>query len=342
VFLNFNEAEFLFCLKSQVQNPKSKINNGVKKMRISRVGILVLITITILTGAGCNVWNKIKARQNLVDGVQAYQNKKFDEAEALFREAVQRDPDQLLGQLFLARTLHSQFASTRTQPEKAEQAIAAYKSIIPRYKEEVARKKEALDANPGDEKAQREYRDTLTVLNSSISAVANLLENTNKPDEWRAWQTEIASDTGLPNETRAVAYTAMAAKENTCANDISSVEPVRKTVKGADGKDEYQYVKPQDPAKYEELRGCIARGTELINKALELDKNSDSIWSYKTSLLIQDMRLAEMDGRKPDEERLKAEADAAKAEFSRLAEIRRKQKEEEEERRKQAEAEANK
>lgn len=309
-------------------------------MRFSRVGIFALIAIIVLVGAGCNFWNQIKARQDLVDGAKAYSDKKFDEAEALFRDAVQRDPSNLLGQLFLARTLHSQYAANRAQPEKADQAIAEYRKVVPEYKQELTRKKQALDANPNDEKAIKEYNDTLTILNSSISAVANLLDTTNKTDDWKAWQTEIANDTGLPNETRAAAFTSMASKENTCANDITGVEPVRKTVKGADGKDEYQYVKPTDANVYEELKGCIARGTDLVNKALDLDKNSDSIWSYKTSLLIQNMRLAEMDGRKEDRERYKTEADTAKAEFTRLAEIKRKAKEAEEERKKREEEEA--
>jgi hypothetical protein len=311
-------------------------------MRISRAGILVLITLTVLTGGGCGFWNQIKARQNLVDGAAAYQNKKFDEAETLFRDAVQRDPDQLLGQLFLARTLHSQFASNRDQKEKGDQAVVEYKKVIPKYKEEVTRLRQAASANSGDEKAQRELTNALTILNSSISAVANILDTTNQPDAWKEWQNQIANDTGLPPETRANALTAMAAKENTCANDITGVEPVRKTVKTPDGKEEYQYVKPTDPAQYEQLKGCIARGTELINRALELDKNSDSIWSYKTSLLIQEARLAEMDGRKADEDRLRAEADQAKAEFTRLAEIKRKAKEEEDERKRQEAEAANK
>jgi hypothetical protein len=308
-------------------------------MRFSRAGIFVLITLTVLTGTSCSFWNQIKARQNLVDGTQAYQNKNFEQAESLFREAVQRDPDQLLGQLFLARTLHSQYAANRTNAQKAEEAIAEYKKIIPRYKDEVAKKKQALDQNPNDEKAIKAYNDTLTILNSSISAVGNLLENTQKTDEWRAWQNEIANDASFPASTRAAALTLLAAKENTCANDITSVEPVRKTVK-VDGADTYQYVKPTDNAVYEQLKGCIARGKQLIDQALELQKDSDSIWSYKTSLLIQEQRLAEMDGRKEDEARLKAEAEKAKEEFQRLAEIRRKQKEEEEARKK-AEEEAN-
>ncbi|HEX8368523.1 MAG TPA: hypothetical protein VF604_08275 [Pyrinomonadaceae bacterium] len=310
-------------------------------MRVSRVGIFALIAIIVLTGAGCNFWNQIKARQDLVDGAKAYSDKKFEEAEALFRDAVKRDPSNLLGQLFLARTLHSQYAANRTQGQKADEAVAEYRKVVPEYKQEVARKKQAFDANPSDEKAQGEYNNSLSILNSSISAIANLLDTTGKTDEWKAWQTEIANDTGLPNETRASAFTSMASKENTCANDITGVEPVRKTVKVA-GKDEYQYIKPTDPKVYEDLKGCIARGTELINKALDLDKNSDSIWSYKTSLLIQDMRVAEMDGRKEDQARFKDEADKAKAEFTRLAEIKRKAKEEEEARRKREEEEAGK
>jgi hypothetical protein len=328
-----------------IANRKSKIenkHNGVEKMRFSRAGIFVLITLTVLTGTSCTFWNQIKARQNLVDGTQAYQNKNFDQAEALFREAVQRDPDSLLAQLFLARTLHSQFAANRTNPAKADEAIAEYKKIIPKYKDEVAKRKQELDSNPSDEKAVKAYNDTLTILNSSISAVGNLLETTQKNDEWKAWQNEVANDAALPASTRAAALTLLAAKENTCANDITGVEPVRKTVKGPDGKDDYQYVKPTDPAVYEQLKACIDRGTKLINQALELEKGSDSIWSYKTSLLIQEQRLAEMDGRKEDEARLKTEAETAKAEFTRLAEIKRKQKQEEEERKKAAEEAANK
>ncbi|HLL99992.1 MAG TPA: hypothetical protein VK400_02995 [Pyrinomonadaceae bacterium] len=277
----------------------------------------------------------------MVDGAKAYSDKKFDEAESLFRDAVRRDPSNLLGQLFLARTLHSQYAANRTQTQKADEAVAEYRKVIPEYKAELSKKKQALDANPNDEKSVRDYNDTVVVLNSSISAIANLLDTTNKPEEWKAWQNEVANDAGLPNETRATALTSMASKENTCANDITGIEPVRKTVK-VDGKDEYQYIKPTDPSVYEKLRGCIDRGTELINKALELDKNSDSIWSYKTSLLIQNMRVAEMDGKKEDEARFKAEAERAKAEFTRLAEIKRQKKEEEEARKKREEEEAGK
>ncbi|MDQ3798618.1 MAG: hypothetical protein M3384_04140, partial [Acidobacteriota bacterium] len=87
----------------------------------------------------------------MVDGAKAYSDKKFEEAEALFRDAVRRDPSNLLGQLFLARTLHSQYAANRTQSQKADEAVAEYKKVIPEYKQDLAKKKQALDANPSDE-----------------------------------------------------------------------------------------------------------------------------------------------------------------------------------------------
>ena len=56
-------------------------------MRLSRLGILVLIAFTIITGANCSYYNKIVARKNLVDGATAYKERKFNEAEKLFRRA---------------------------------------------------------------------------------------------------------------------------------------------------------------------------------------------------------------------------------------------------------------
>ncbi len=293
--------------------------------------ILVVITV-VLANAGCSFWYKIKTQQNLVDGTQAYQNRNYDDAEKHFREAIRLSPDEPLGILFLARTLHAQYVSSR-KPEKAEEAISEYKRVIPKLKDEYNRLKQILEQNPNDDKTIKNFKSVQELLSSSISAVGNLLETMQKNDEWKAWQTQIAEDKTLPDTIRAAAYTLLASKESSCANEITSNPPVRKTVK-VGNKEEYQYVKPPDEKTYQQLKECIAKGKELVDKALALDKSSDSIWSYKTALLIQEQRLAEMDGRKEDKERLKQEADKARAEFTRLAEAKRKQKEEEEARRK--------
>lgn len=281
-------------------------------MRFSRLGILVLIVVTVFIGTNCSYYSRIMARRSLVDGASAYKNRKFAEAERLFRDAVSRDPNAettegKTAQLFLARTLHSIYIGDRTnQKGKAEEAIKEYQKVL-----------------------KEDIKDQ-----SSFKAVANLYENLQMSDEWLKWVTERANNTAAPNEGRAEAYTQLAAKKNSCASDISDVEAVKKEVGG-----KYQFIKPANPADFETLKKCTEEGLELTAKAVELDPNSDSAWSYRTSMLVQKMRVSEMEGNTADKDKYKAEADQAKEKFTVLAEAKRK-KEEEEAAKKKAEEEA--
>ncbi|HXG83858.1 MAG TPA: hypothetical protein VNI84_07510 [Pyrinomonadaceae bacterium] len=285
-------------------------------MRFSRLGIFLLILSTVIIGANCSYYNQIIARKNLVDGAQAYANRKFLEAQQLFRDAVERNPgsaEAKMAQLFLARTLHSEYVANRSIPEKGEQAIEEYKKV--------------LESNVADQ--------------SSFKAIANLLDNLGKQDEWLQWVTDRSANEQVPPEQRAEALTSLAAKQYSCANNITDVDPVKKEVtKGTERV--YQFTKPSDPAVYEELNRCIATGTDLTDRAVKLDPNSDSAWSYKANMLVQQMRVAEMEGNTSQKEAFKAEADQAKAKFTELADIKRKKVEEEERIKAEKEAAANK
>jgi len=285
-------------------------------MRFSRLGILVFILFTVLTGTNCSYYNRVMARKNLVDGASAYKNRKFQEAEQLFRNAVARDPEGKTmegqtAQLFLARTLHSEYIGNRQDTGKAEEAIKEYQRVLKEKKDD----------------------------QSSFKAVGNLLETLQKQDEWQKWVTERAENTQVENKFRSEAYTMLASKKNSCASDISDVEAVKKTITGADGKQVFQFVKPANAADFDTLKKCTEEGLALANKAVEFDDNSDSAWSYKTSLLVQKMRVAEMEGNTAEKDSYKKQADQAKEKFSVLAEAKRK-KEEEEVAKKKAEEEA--
>jgi tetratricopeptide (TPR) repeat protein len=303
-------------------------------MRVSQVGIFLLLGIVVLFGTNCNVYNKVLARKNVVDGAEAFKGRKFDEAEALFRQAANRAPvdseERKTALLFLARTLHSQFASNRKETAKAEEAISEYRKV--------------LEVNPND--------------GSSFKAVANLYKNLEKNDDWRKWVTDRSENTAIPNEQRAEAYTSLASEESSCANDITEDPAVKKTVQQG-GKAIFTFSKPADPATLEKLKGCIQKGSDLIGKALALEtdiaKNAktinvkalsdkelkekndqikpfESARSYNTSLLIQSMRLAEMEGRAADKDKFKAEADAAREKFKELGDITKAIKDEQDER----------
>ena len=315
-------------------------------MKISQAGIL-LLTIAVLTSAGCG---RIIARKNLVDGAKAYKDRKFDEAESLFRDAVQRDPNNDTAQLFLARTLHSEYAANRTNTAKAEEAIAEYKKTIADYKKTLTEKGSALSSGDRTPCSYTDYEisklkdnqktayQAFKTLGDSYKAVANLLDNLQKEDERIQWLTQWGEDKSLPPCLRAEAYNSLASRENTCANDITESPDVKKTVQ-KDGKAVFVFNKPTNPEDYDKLKGCIQREMGLADQALSLDQTSDSIWSYKTSALIQSMRLAEMDGRAADKDKFKAEADEAKAKFSDLAKAR-KQKSDAEDAQIKAEQEA--
>jgi len=294
-------------------------------MRFSRLGILVLVIVTALLGANCSLYNQVLARKNLVDGSKAYKDRKFQEAEDLFRQAVSRDPsgstnEGKIAQLFLARTLHSEYIGDRQNRAKAEQAIVEYKK--------------ALAVDPDDQ--------------ASYKAIASLMENLQMNDEWLTWVTQRANNQGIKPEYRAEALVSLAAKKNTCANDITDTEKTKKTVT-ENGKQVFQFVKPENPEDLNTLRTCINDGKNLVDQALaqegpanvesvknfniqaatdeDLRRRGDvlrtfeSARSYKASLLIQEMRLAEMEGRTPDRDRLKKEADAAKSSFLELSNV---------------------
>lgn len=310
-------------------------------MKFSRLGVFLFIISIVLLGTSCGTYNRVMARKDLVDGSNEYKNRKFGEAEKLFRNAVARDPngsteEGKTAQLFLARTLHSEFIGNRANTKLAEDAIVQYQK--------------ALQQNPKDQ--------------SSYKAIASLYENLQKSDEWLKWVTARSANTNIAPEQRAEAFTSLANKKNTCANNITDTEQTKKTIT-KDGKQSFQFVKPESTEDYESLKACIDDGTRLIDQSIALEpadvKNAagiivksmsdkelvakqdllkvfESARSYKASLLFQAMRLAEMDGRTADRDRLKAEGEAARQSFLDLSGVVKKLEAEVDERKAAAEA----
>jgi hypothetical protein len=338
-------------------------------MRSSRFAALVLIAGAVLFSTNCSFYSRIMARKNLVDGSIAYKDRHFQEAEELFRKAAARDPEgeTLEGrtaQLFLARTLHSRYIGNRQDKSLAEQAVAEYKKAVPQAVKEYGEAKQAYEANRDGSAEQKRFYSALAGVNSTISAIPNLLEALGDKDQSVKFQTDIAANTQMPETARTRALVSLGLEYNTCANDITDTEATKKTVK-KDGKDVFQFVKPQNPDDLTKLRDCVAKGQQLFNQtqALETDvvKNAasaniktmnddqlkifeetlspfDSARSYRASIAVQASRLAEMEG-SADYATLKADADAKRAQADELKKVV-KAIDEEKEARAAAEAEA--
>lgn len=321
-------------------------------MRISRLGVLAVVVVMVSLGSGCSFYNRVMARKNLVDGAKAYKDRKFPEAEERFRYAASLDPEgeTLEGrtaQLSLARTLHSEYIGNRSDKEKAQAAIDAYKVSLPQYLKDLKETEAAYNANPASEDAQKMYFNSLSSVNSTASAIASLYDNIQQPEKAQAWLEQVAKDQSYPPTARARALSALAAKQNTCANDIADTPNTKKTAT-VDGKQVYQYVKPADAAQFTKLQQCTTDGMALIDQAMALEPQSvknaaslkpdtmsdvdlaltsevlkifQSVRSYKASLINQQVRIAEMNGDNAGRDKLKAEYETAKTALNDLGDM---------------------
>ena len=92
--------------------------------------VVFAAALVILSSTGCN---KLKARDHLNKGVQAYKNSKFEQAIDHFQQAVALDPSLINARLYLATAFAQQYIPGADTPENnhyGEQAIEQYKQVL--------------------------------------------------------------------------------------------------------------------------------------------------------------------------------------------------------------------
>ncbi|REJ78979.1 MAG: hypothetical protein DWQ47_05915 [Acidobacteria bacterium] len=282
----------------------------------------------VVVGGSCTIYNRVMARKNLVDGARAYNERQFPKAEELFRAAVEYDQEGATfegrtSRLFLARTLHSGYAGNRQDTAKAEAAIQEYQKALDGFVLDLKAKREAVAANPQDEELRKELESAENNVGSIVRSVASLYQNLGQEDKWAEWTKQAADNADLPGDVRANSLVGLAAKEYNCANDVTDSKDVKTEVEGA-----FEFKKPENNENWDKEFGdakqCVETGMGYIDKAIELDPESDSAWSYRTSLLVQKSRIAEIEGDNAKKEEFKKASDEAKKKFEELAEKRRK------------------
>ena len=92
--------------------------------------LAAVVVAALAAGAGCD---KLRARDKLNKGVQAYKNAQFDQAIEDFKEAKSLDPTLTNAQLYLATAYASQYIPGAPSPENVNngnQAMAEFKNIL--------------------------------------------------------------------------------------------------------------------------------------------------------------------------------------------------------------------
>ncbi len=95
--------------------------------------MLPLVVVTLLVALGVTGCNKLKARDLLNKGVQAYRNGQFDTAIEDFKQAKELDPGLLNARLYLATAYASQYipgAPSEENVRKGQRAIAEFEEVL--------------------------------------------------------------------------------------------------------------------------------------------------------------------------------------------------------------------
>jgi len=95
-----------------------------------RLLTLAAVALALFSSVGCN---KLRARDQLNKGVQAYKNTHYEEAIQHFQQAVELDPKLLNARLYLATAYVGQYIPGVDSPENirvAEEAIKQFQQVI--------------------------------------------------------------------------------------------------------------------------------------------------------------------------------------------------------------------
>jgi tetratricopeptide (TPR) repeat protein len=273
-------------------------------MKLSQTRIAITLAILVVTTSGCGLINRVRAKNQLNEAARAYHEGHFEEAEQHSIRALELDPDSKSAPLFIARTIHAQYRPGVQAPEniaKAKEAIQAYQKI--------------LEKDPKNEEA--------------FKAIAYLYGAIKDDEKLLAWLSARANDASVEPEKRAEAYTILASKDWDCSFKITELPSNKSTTLSAGNRATVSYKKP--PQKdFDTAQACVKRGLEEIENAIKLDPNNESAWSYKTNLLIEASKLAEMDGKLDQKAQLDKQREEAQKRTSALSEANQKKKEEEE------------
>ncbi len=259
----------------------------------------LIITLTLMTALRAQTPTpspggaEAQAKQELNEAAYAYRDGNFASAQAHSERALQLDPQNKTALYFVARTIHAQYKRDDFTPEnleKARQAIIAYQAIFARL--------------PSDDEAYK--------------AVAYLYGALKEEELQRDWILQRAENVSLTNEQRAEAFVVLASKDWDCSFKITELPDNKVTT--VDGKKaSVKYHLPKEQTEFERAKECANRGLEMANLAIALTPKDESAWSYKTNIILELAKLAEMSGEVRHRRELLRQYEEALKETTRIA-----------------------
>ena len=226
-------------------------------MRNNTWGRLLILGVLLLATSGCQ---KLKARDQLNKGVQAYKAARYQVAIEYFKTAVELDPALLNARLYLATAYANQYvpgAETEENLRMGEQAITEFQKV--------------LDEEPNNV--------------SSINGIANLYFQMKRMQEAKEfYKRQISLDPGNPEPYYSVGVI-----------DWTQTYQPRMVLKSRLGlRPDEPFKKEEERNELAERNlPLIEEGMQMLNKAMELREDYDDAMAYLNLLYREKADVAE-------------------------------------------------
>lgn len=220
------------------------------------------IVALVLAGTGCD---KLKSRDRLNRGVQAYRSAKYSDAVDYFKEAVALDPTNLNGRLYLATAYMSQYIPGAGSPENIQVAKEA--------KDEFVR---VLEKDPNEKTA---LASLASLSYQQAQGEPDLDTKIKKLDEAKEWYLKlIAADPQNKEGFYSLAvidWVKWYAAWMKSRADLGMKPEEPGPLKDAKVKDQLK----------EQYSATIEDGVKNLQKALDIDPNYDDAMAYMNLLI---------------------------------------------------------
>jgi Tfp pilus assembly protein PilF len=222
----------------------------------------IAVGVLAIVGTGCD---RLKSRDRLNRGVQAYKSAKYSDAVDFFKEAVALDPANLNGRLYLATAYMSQYIPGATSPENLQVAKQAKDEFL-----------KVLEKDPNDKTA---LASLASLSYQQAQGEPDLDTKIKKLDESKEWYLKlIAADPQNKEGFYSLAvidwvkwYAAWMRSRADLGMKPEEAGPLKDKKVKDQLKDQYS--------------ATIEDGIKNLQKALEIDPNYDDAMAYMNLLI---------------------------------------------------------
>src|SRR5579864_200468 len=234
------------------------------------ISLVFGIGLLMLVGTGCD---KLKSRDQLNRGVQAYRSAKYADAVEFFKNAVNLDPTNLNGRLYLATAYMTQYIPGAESPENLQLAKQAKEEFM-----------KVLEKDPNDKTA---LASLASLSYQQAQGMPDLEQKLKKLDEAKEWYLKlIAADPQNKEGFYSLAvidwvkwYAAWMKARADLGMRPEEPGPLKDKKVKAELKEKYSAV--------------VDDGMKNLDKALQIDKDYDDAMAYMNLLIREKADLDE-------------------------------------------------